>query len=254
LFNHPNVGPFIGSQLIKRLVTSNPSPAYIARVTRAFNDNGSGVRGDMKAVLQAILLDPEARDMAKINSSDWGKLREPVLRYGHFLRSFGVTSDSGVYPIWNLESGSGSIGQNPLRAPSVFNWYRFDYSPPGNIFKAGLVAPEFQITHETTTSGYTNFIRDRAERETERFKSAASRNRNDLFTNYAKERALANNPAALMDHLNVLLMAGQMRPALRNRIITALNALPLNNETDQYNRVSTAVTLIMASPQYLIQK
>lgn len=254
LFNHPNVGPFIGKQLIQRLVTSNPSPEYVTRVTHAFNNNGSGVRGDMKAVWRAILLDPEARDMNKVTDSQWGKLREPLLRYGHFLRTFGVTSDSGNYAIWNLEAGATSIGQNPLRSPSVFNWYRPDYSPPGALFRAGKVAPEFQITHETTTAGYTNFIVDKAERETARFQQAGSRNKDALFTTYTAERALADRPAALLDHLNLLLMAGQMRPALRSRVEQAITAIPLTNDTDRYRRVSTAVALLMASPQYLIQK
>jgi uncharacterized protein (DUF1800 family) len=254
LFNHPNAGPFIGSQLIKRLVTSNPSPAYVTRVTNAFNNNGAGVRGDMKAVWRAILLDAEARDMNNVNSPQWGKLREPLLRYAHFLRTFGVSSDSGVYSIWNLEAGATSIGQNPLRSPSVFNWYRPDYSPPGAIFGAGLVAPEFQITHETTTAGYTNFIVDKAERETARFHQAGSRSASVLFTTYTAERALADRPAALLDHLNLLLMAGQMRPALRSRVEQAIAAIPLNNDTDRYRRVSTAVALLMVSPQYLVQK
>lgn len=255
LFNHPNVGPFIGKQLIQRLVTSNPSPAYVTRVTNAFNNNGSGVRGDMKAVWRAILLDEEARDMNKVTADPtWGKLREPLLRYAHFMRTFGVTSDSGNYPIWNLEAGATSIGQNPLRSPSVFNWYRPDYSPPGALFRANKVAPEFQITHETTTAGYTNFIVDKAERETARFHPAASRNNSTLYTNYSAERALADRPGALLDHLDLLLMAGQMRPALRTRVADAVTAIPLKSDTDSYRRVSTAVALIMASPQYLIQK
>ena len=123
LFNHPNVGPFIGSQLIKRFVTSNPSPAYVARVSAAFN-NSNGVRGDMKSVLTAVLMDPEARDNAKANDAQWGKLREPLVRFGTWLRAFDAKSAKGNYTIWNLEDPVSSVGQNPLRAPSVFNWFR----------------------------------------------------------------------------------------------------------------------------------
>ena len=131
LFNHPNVGPFVGAQLIKRLVTSNPSPAYITRVSRAFNNNGAGVRGDMRAVLRAVLTDVEARDVSKTSDPVWGKLREPMIRFATWMRAFDAKAPNGYYAIWNLEDPVTSIGQNPLRAPSVFNWYRPSYSHPG---------------------------------------------------------------------------------------------------------------------------
>ena len=257
LFNHPNVGPFIGSQLIKRLVTSNPSPAYVARVGTAFNDNGAGVRGDMKAVWRAVLLDPDAHDAALSSQPSWGKLREPILRYAHFLRSFNVQSDSTKYQIWNLEGLSTSLGQNPMRAPSVFNWYRPDYAPQGPLRSSGLKAPEFQITHETTATGYTNFILNEAERATNWNKQDARQYgsvRDFMATDYAAERALARDASALLDHLNLLLMAGKMSASLRSKIVPAINAVPAVSERDLYRRVSTAVGLIMVSPEYLIQK
>ena len=148
----PNVGPFIGKQLIQRLVTSNPSPAYVARVARAFNNNGAGVRGDMKAVIRAVLLDPEARDAAKLADANWGKLREPVVRVANWARLFGASSPSGALRINRLHDPIEGVGQGPLRSPSVFNFFRPDYSPAGDVRDAGLVAPEFQITHETTVS------------------------------------------------------------------------------------------------------
>ncbi len=257
LFNHPNVGPFIGQQLIQRLVTSNPSPAYVTRVGAAFNNNGQGVRGDMRAVWRAVLLDPEARDIRQTLTPSWGKLREPMLRYGQFLRSFDVKSDSGKYAIWNLEDLSSSLGQNPLRAPSVFNWYRPDYSPTGAIQRAGLKAPEFQITHETTATGYTNFIADKAERETTRFKAGYvndSSYRDFLATSYAAQMPLADRPELLVDQLNLVLMAGQMSPVMRARVLRGISAVVGNDETNRMKRVSSAVTLIMASPEYVIQK
>jgi uncharacterized protein (DUF1800 family) len=243
LFNHPNVGPFIGSQLIKRFVTSNPSPAYVARVSAAFN-NTKGVRGDMKAVLTAVLMDPEARDSARANDPQWGKLREPLVRFGTWLRAFDAKSAKGNYTIWNLEDPVSSIGQNPLRAPSVFNWFRPGYAPPGEIMKRGLVAPEFQITHETTATGYANFISNTVER-------GFGWNQTNIKSSYTPELAMATNPAALLDHLNLLLLAGQMSAGTRQIILDAVNAWPA---TDAKNRVYTAITLTMVSPEFIVQK
>jgi uncharacterized protein (DUF1800 family) len=252
LFNHPNVGPFIGSQLIKRLVTSNPSPEYVARVSKAFDNNGQGVRGDMKAVWRAVLLDPEARGLP--GYAQTAKLREPLLRYGQFMRSFQVKSDSTKYQIWNLEDPTSSLGQNPLRSPSVFNWYRPDYSPPGALRRAGILAPEFQITHETTVTGYTNFILYEAERTTTRFKQIFGNGRDYLATDYAAERALAGHPAQLIDHLNLILLGNRMSASLRSNVLAAVQAVPNNSDNDRFQRVSTAVGLIMVSPEYLILK
>lgn len=245
LFNHPNVGPFIGSQLIKRFVTSNPSPAYIARVTQAFN-NTNGVRGDMKAVIRAVLMDPEARTNTKLSDPQWGKLREPMIRFATWLRAFDAkTSGRGYfYSIWNLEDPVSSVGQNPLRAPSVFNWFRPSYAPPGEIMRRGLVAPEFQITHETTATGYANFVTWIVER-------GFGWNDTNLSSAYTAELALASNPPALMDHLNLLLVAGQMSATTRDTILTAVNAIPVTNPR---GRVFTAVSLVMLSPDFIVQK
>lgn len=257
LFNHPNVGPFIGSQLIKRLVTSNPSPAYIKRVTQTFNDNGSGVRGDMKAVIRAVLIDPEARDIAKLVDPQWGKLREPMIRYANFLRAFNVKSTGGSYKIWNLEDTLSSVGQNPIRAPSVFNWFRPDYAPPGALAAQGLVAPEFQITHETTTTGYANFMRYVAEHQNSWFRDNVMAQygptRDYLAGDYSAEIALASNPGALLDRLNLLLMAGQMSAGTRKTILDAVNAAPVDANAGQ-RRVAFAVYLTMQSPEFIVQK
>ena len=258
LFNHPNVGPFIGSQLIKRFVTSNPSKAYVARVATAFNNNGSGVRGDMQAVIRAVLLDPEARLPSYGMAANAGKLREPIVRYANFMRAFDVKTDLPiVYRIHNLEDPIDSIGQNPLRAPSVFNWYRPDYSPPGVILAKGLVAPEFQIAHETTVTGYTNFITHAADISTESAR--------EIFRSYgpvdeflagdvSAELALANNPDALIDRLNLLLLYGRITPALRATVKLAINNIALADNRGRDSRVATATALIMASPQFVVQK
>jgi uncharacterized protein (DUF1800 family) len=257
LFKHPNTGPFIGEQLIKRFVTSNPSRPYVGRVAAKFADNGKGVRGDMKAVLRAVLTDPEARNASAATGPNWGKLREPMVRYGNFMRAFNVRASSGYYRIWNLEDPVSSLGQNPLRAPSVFNWYRPSYAPPGAIMAAGLVAPEFQITHETTVTGYANFIVDKAERETRwwRDNNAAPYGpvQDYLAADYSAELALAGNPAALVDRLKLLLTAGRMTAATRTLIIDAVTAVPANAQAGNA-RVATAVALTMVSPEFIVQK
>ena len=155
LYNHGNVGPFIGKQLIQRLVTSNPSPQYVAAVASAFNS--AGARGDMKAVVKAVLMNPEARSV----SSTSGKLREPVLKLSAYLRAFPFTSDSGDYKVGNTDNPGTALGQTPMRSPSVSNFYRPGYVPPGTeAAKAGLAVPEMQLAQETTAAGYVNFMRD----------------------------------------------------------------------------------------------
>ncbi|AVR95981.1 DUF1800 domain-containing protein [Pseudoduganella armeniaca] len=251
LFNHPNVGPFIGRQLIQRLVTSNPSPAYVSRVAAAFNDNGSGVRGDMKAVLRAILLDPEAQ----LGQGDAaGKLREPILRLANWLRAFNARSSSGTYPIWSLEDPLTGIGQNPMRSPSVFNFYRPNYTPPHtSIADAGLLAPEMQITGETSVIGYLNFMQMAVPRGIGQGW--------DVKPNYGAELTLALRPDALVDRIDLLLLHGSMSNQLRNQIIAAVNSLKVpKNATEatlqtlKANRVYLAVYLTLASPEYLVQK
>jgi uncharacterized protein (DUF1800 family) len=244
LFNHPNVGPFIGRQLIQRFVTSNPSPAYVGRVAAAFNNNGQSVRGDMRAVLRAVLLDFEARDPNTSNQANWGKLREPMVRYGTWMRAFDARPADGVYRIWNLEDNVGSLGQNPLRAPSVFNFFRPSYAPPGEVLNQGLVAPEFQITHDTTVTGYANFVANTVER-------GHGYNDGAIRGNYAAELPLSSNPAALMDRLNLLLTAGRMTPATRQSIINAINEVPVSEAA---RRVHIAIALTMISPEFIVQK
>jgi hypothetical protein len=198
-------------------------------------------------VLRAVLLDPEARDASVANQPTWGKLREPIVRFGHWMRAFDARSQAYPmrYAIWNLEDNVSSLGQNPLRAPSVFNWFRPNYAPPGEILNQGLTAPEFQITHETTTTGYVNFVTTIVERGYDGIDDAV------ITPNYAAELALANDPAALMDRLNLLLAAGRMSAATRQTILDAVNAVPASQPA---RRVHTAVALTMISPEYIVQK
>lgn len=254
LFNHPNVGPFIGRQLIQRLVTSNPSPQYIGRVASAFANNGQGVRGDMKAVIRAILLDPEARSDAALADPRGGKLREPVLRLANWMRAFGAKSTSGRFLMSSsLDDPLTSLGQTPMRSPSVFNFYRPGYVPPNTaIAAAGLVSPEMQITGETSVVGYLNFMRDVI--------ANGTGNTRDVKPDYGIELTLADTPDKLVDRVNLLLMANQMPAGLRGRIINAVNSVTISATnattaaTARRNRVYLAVFLAMASPEYLVQK
>jgi uncharacterized protein (DUF1800 family) len=257
IFNHPNVGPFIAEQLIKRFVTSNPSRAYVGRVAAAFANNGNGVRGDMQALLRALLLDNEARDEAKAADPAFGKLREPMVRFGNYMRAFNVTSYDGRFKIHNLEDPVSSLGQNPLRAPSVFNWFRPDYTPPGELLAMGLVAPEFQITHETTVTGYTNFIMETAERDTQAFREIIRQYgpvQDYLAGNVSAELALADNVPALLDRLNLLLLAGRLTPATAALIGDGITDIATGSYNWRENRVSAAIGLMMASPEFVVQK
>lgn len=244
LFNHPNAGPFLGSRLIKRFVTSNPSPAYVGRVAAAFADNGAGIRGDLKAVLRAVLTDAEARGTAFAQQPTYGKLREPLVRFGQWMRAFDAKASNGYYSIWNLEDPVSSIGQNPLRAPSVFNWFRPDYAPPGSIAQLGLVAPEFQITHETTVTGWINFVTNVVDR-------GFGWGDSQINGNYAAEIALAGSPDLLVARLSKLLLAGQMSKSTRTTILAAVNAIPAS---DARKRAITAIALVMVSPDFIVQK
>jgi uncharacterized protein (DUF1800 family) len=265
LFNHPNVGPFIGKQLIQRLVTSNPSPAYVSRVSGAFNDNGSGVRGDMKAVWRAILLDPEAR--TPNTSVAFGKVREPVVRLGNFMRAFNATSVTGLYNSIGLtDNPATALNQTPMFSPTVFNFFRPGYVPTSKVItNAGLVVPELQITHDVSVAGYMNYMRTTIPLTTTK----------DIRQSYSAEIALATDPAGLTDRLDLLLFYGQMPSALKTQIVTAVTsraipapvfaagaasapgAVPTNQtaiDNAKLDRVYIAVYLSMASPDYLTQK
>jgi uncharacterized protein (DUF1800 family) len=244
LANHPNVAPFLSEQLIKRFVTSNPSRAYVGRIAAVWANNGKGVRGDLGAVVRAILLDADARSDAKLTEPTYGKLREPMLRFGHWLRAFNARPTDGVWTIWNLEDPVTSLGQNPQRSPSVFNFFRPDYAPPGPILAAGLTAPEFQITHETTLTGYTNFMSWASER------GFAAK----ILPNYASYEAIADNAETLLSRLNIELMAGQMTDSTKLAITNVMNTLPVTLTNARKLRVWQAVFLVMTCPEYVVQR
>jgi len=254
LFNHPNVGPFIARQLIQRLVTSNPSNAYVGRVAAMFNNNGSGVRGDMRAVIRAILTDSEARSATAASDPAFGKLREPVIRLTHWMRAYGATSVSGNWLIGSTSSNQ-SLGQSPLAAPSVFNFWRPGFVPPATtqVGQRGFNAPEFQIVDEVSTAGYINTINGAI--------TNGIGTGNDVRAAYTAELAIADGADALVERLNRVLLAGQISTTLRARVLEAVNsiAIPATGAQAQIdaarlNRVRTAILLIVASPDYLVQR
>ena len=245
LFNHPNTAPFFSRQLIQRFVTSNPSPAYVGRVAAAFANNGQGVRGDMKAILRAVLLDAEARGASVAAQPSWGKLREPVVRLANWARAFGATSASGNYMIRNVADPSTALGQNPLRSASVFNFYRPGYVPPStSIANAGLVAPEFQITGETSVAGYLNFMRNAV--------NIGVGTSADVRCTYAQETALAGNADQLVDRVKLLLTAGRMTDATRTAIRDAVATIPATAPSAASNRAKLAIYLTLASPEFIV--
>ncbi|WMD20474.1 DUF1800 domain-containing protein [Achromobacter seleniivolatilans] len=237
---HPNVGPFIGIQLIQRLVTSNPSPAYVSRVSAVFDDDGDGVRGNMKAVVRAILLDREARN-PDLNAPSWGKIREPILRFSGWARAFGATSTNGAWAMPDTTDNTIRLAQSPMRSATVFNFFRPRYTPPvTELANRHLVAPELQITDETSIAGYLNFLAIYADRGWE-----------DLQTSYAPEIALAQNPQALVARVVLLLAGDAFSAQTAESIAQAVGTLPASRPRD---RVRAAVMLVASTPEYLVQK
>ena len=280
LFNHQNTGPFLSRQLIQRLVTSNPSPGYVYRVAQKFADNGSGVRGDLGAVVRAIFTDYEARSPDVVSNLTYGKLKEPLLRLTALLRTFNVTSRTGRYagfqntvdgvPITsatpnpgaseqarisgngtstNTTSLQGSLAQSALRSPTVFNFFSPDYVLPGALAAAGLVAPEFQITDDIYSINVPNTLRNFiiANNTATTVTGNAT-----LVLDLAYEQTLVGNPAALIDHLAAVLTANSMTPAARARAVAALTGL--GTTTTALERAQVAVLLVSTAPAGATQK
>ena len=269
LFNHPNVGPFFGKQMIQRLVTSNPSPAYVGRVAAIFNNNGDGVRGDMKSVFAAVLLDDEARSPVGLSAPTFGKLREPMVRLVQWGRTFGLTSKAGSWKLDEQGNPSDQLGQSPLRPGSVFNFFRPGYVPPSTALAASQqVAPEFQIVNESTVGGYLNYMQDRirygfnidSPTVAEHTYNTYSR---DITASYAAELLVVADVPALVNRLNLLMCAGQLSASTRTLVTSALSATALPTPTAsnaqavldaRLNRICAGVLMVMASAEYLVQK
>ncbi len=267
LFNHPNVGPFFSRQMIQRLVVSNPSPAYVARVASVFNDNGRGVRGDLRAVFSAIWLDAEARGQGSTEASRIGKLREPMVRIAQWGRTFASEATRARWDIERLFIDRGIfLNQTVIGAPSVFNFFRPGYVPPSTALAAkGWVAPELQITDESSVAVYLIWMQRVIRNGLGRLVS------DEVFTvegqyvgaaseispaEYARELPLATVAPALVRRLNLLLSGGQLSADVQQMMIDALNATPVtaaSSNSAKLDRIAAAVLMVMASPEYLVQ-
>jgi hypothetical protein len=242
--NDPSIGPYISKSLIQHLVTSNPSPAYVARVTAVFNSDGTGSRGNLRAVVRAILLDAEARGDAKTDPS-YGRLRHPaqlILNLGRAFnaRSRDLTAESdGV-----LNGQAVSMGMDVFRPPSVFSYFSPFNGVPGG---GGLRGPEFGLLSTATALTRANVINTLVFSGVNVGTTAP----NGTALDFSALQALAGNPTALVDSLNVLLLHGTMSSAMRSSIVGAVNAVAATNTL---KRARTAVYLVATSSQYQVER
>jgi len=255
--NHDNVGPFLSRRLIQRLVTSNPTPAYIGRVAAVFNNNGSGVRGDLGAVVRAILLDKEARDCSNATDPKFGMLREPFLRYMHLIKAMNLTAEGGVYRN-RMRRIYDATEQKPMAAQTVFNFFVPDYQPNGVLMENDLVGPEFQLMNSQTLVDYFNYfhrllIENNDVIDYERFFSdeVNKQNQRPKF-NYEFLESMTSQEEIpfLVDYLNVILAHGNMNSHTVNVIVEALKIY----DADPDDIAKMAVFLVMVSPDYLINR
>jgi uncharacterized protein (DUF1800 family) len=248
LAGHPNVGPFIGRQLIQRLVTSNPSPAYVARVAAVFADDGDGQRGNIGKVVEAILTDDEAWATP---GPSFGKLREPALRFTVTARALGTglaVKDPPVttWPISLLEDPATELGQQPWLAPSVFNFYRPGYVPAGTaVAAAGLVGPEFQIATDSSVIGWLNWM----------YRFIRYRNSNLAFSEFDRWKTLTDTPTALTAELNAVLCTGRLAPDAAALIDETMTSITNRNvDTQRRDRAVAAILMVIASTEFLIER
>lgn len=273
LFNHPNTGPFIGKQLIQRLVTSNPSPAYVSRIAAVFANNGAGVRGDLKAVITAILLDPEARnDAAYSTEPTFGKIREPILRVAQMLRVLGAkpfTYNTAPYNFSTFEldpgdDGASGFGQTPFRSPTVFNFYYPNYTPALSPLVAynpanPLVSPEMQLTTPATVDQVDSYLGGL-------LANGGSWDSHTVYkslpvaphwafqfdyTNWLQLLATDATGASLVKELDQEFMSGQMSTDLQADLKAEVVA---NKRSGPQSQVAQAIRVMIASPEYLVQK
>lgn len=247
VFNHPNVGPFLSRQLIQRLVTSNPSPAYLERVVQKFNDNGAGVRGDMKAILRAILLDPEARSSSTAKQPGFGKLTEPVIRFVQMHRAFNAVRPNGYRGLYDFSTPT-TLNQNPLRSPSVFNFFHPDYTPAGPLSQNGLQGPEFEITDASSVAGYASFSKYAM---IGGFDHTSNTPGNRMLPDYSFYLALTGTPQKLVDELDLLLCAGGMSAEFKTQLVGSVGKVAASQSAE---RLNMALWLIINSPDYSVQK
>jgi len=265
IFNHPNVGPFISKQLIQRLVTSNPSPQYVRRVSSVFNNNGSNQRGDLKAVVRAILLDPEARYGQFRDPEVFGKLREPLLRITHFWRAMGARHQCGTadplyangdyanapyrYAGYDLAYGTddtiygNGVGQAPIKADTVFNFFKPGYVPGGEMAAAGLLGPEFQLQSPSAAVARANMV------NTFVYGGLG----NGAVIDWTALANLGATPQALVDAVNNAFMYGEMPGTMQTQILSAVNAINGTSAAVYKARAQAAVYLAVSSAYYNVE-
>jgi uncharacterized protein (DUF1800 family) len=260
VFNHPNVAPFISKQLIQRLVTSNPSTAYVQRVAQVFADDGTGKRGNLGAVVKALLLDSEARSAPSgAVAETTGKVKEPLLRITGLWRAFNARAASGRYTATgnffpglsaNELSPVSSLGQGPLQSGSVFNFFSPFYAPPGEISNAGRVAPELQLATEFLNTQMNNQLYTYA---FERTSAQPGLGTDIILLDTKAEAAAAGDATALVNRVADRLLGSNalMSATLRDATVTQVNRIPV---TDSATRVGDAIYLIASSPEYAVQK
>ncbi|MBA3767188.1 MAG: DUF1800 domain-containing protein [Acidobacteria bacterium] len=263
IFNHPNVGPFISKQLIQHLVTSNPSPAYVERVARVFNndcdalyaDNCTNARGNLRAVVQAILLDPEARGDVKTDPN-YGHLREPIQFMNNVLRAFDAKSfdksstSDGVLAIRSTTDFPTAMDQPLFLPATVFSYYQFDYAIPGT----NLLGPSFQILSTSTTLRRANFVNSMVYTGIAPTTGTNTDRPRGTSFDLSPLEALASNPQQLVGQLDSLLMHGTMSTLMRTEIVNAISSIPTSDANFARKRAQMAVYLAATSSQYQVQR
>ncbi|MGQ7845516.1 DUF1800 domain-containing protein [Granulosicoccus sp. 3-233] len=246
IFSHPNVAPFISRQLIQRLVTSNPSPGYVRDVAAVFNRNAAGERGSLGSVVKAILMHREAREGHLDNPATFGKLKEPLLRVTQLWRAF---EPDTIHYDFNYGWVGNELGQSPLNSPSVFNFFRPDFSQPGEIRNLGMVSPEFEILDESSIITATNRLLANT-LWSHNYKNDADATR--IAIDISREMVLEVDFDLLLDHLDLLLLGGRMTDELRSETVQLMNQRNYNGAASQ--RVVEAIFLIASSPEAAIQQ
>lgn len=261
LFNHPNTGPFLAKRLIQHLVKSNPSPAYVGRVARTFNNNGSGTRGDLTAVTRAILFDPEARECDYIDTPSNGKLIQPLERFITLFKAFDISTPSGKFFLHDDREYYDNTLQGFNNSPSVFNFFQFDYAEENNVSPNNLVSPEFQILNTVTSISYVNEIEDALKRfpfnnRTSPGNGVQVNNEDRPVLDFSDELEIYQNEgiAALLGRMNVLLCRGNLTTETQELIISTVNENIANvNNYDDLDAVHDCIYYIMISADYMIQ-
>lgn len=249
LFMHTNVAPFIGRQLIQRFVTSNPSTGYVARVAAAFNDNGVGVRGDLSAVLKAILLDAEARDPAFMADPAFGKQREPFLRVVNFGRAFNAASQAGFYALDNFYMDH---YEEPFRSPSVFNFFLPGYTPPGPLGEAGLVGPEYQVVNAGSAISVPNYYLNAVWGGLHRWGSGDPTRTVNL--DLGQETNLVTDVDGLVRRLDLSLTGGTLTPRTFQIVREAVERVSTSTWEWEKERVRLAIYLIVTAPEFCVMR